>query len=134
MRGAWSIALVLLLGGTGCPGDGGECAGVGASCVLLCCANLTCHAGESGGYCTKSCRCDTGRICAPSTFEDGCPQGSVCLAQQADGSGECVRLCDSSPCAAGEVLCEGQLDPNGDVDAGVIGCHVVTAAPDLGAR
>lgn len=133
MRGARLFAISLLLLGTGCPGGSDQCADVGEPCVLLCCANLTCRAGDSGGYCTKSCRCAAGRLCAPATFEDGCPQGSVCLAQRDDGSGECVRLCDHSPCTPGEVLCDQQAT-NGGSDADDIGCHLVADTPDLGAR
>lgn len=103
--------------------DSTSCAGVGESCQVFCCANLSCHSGVAGDYCTKGCRCRGSSVCAPSTFEEGCPQGSACLARAADGTGECVQLCDRSPCRPGQLLCTTWGDAG-------IGCSVVPL-PDL---
>src|SRR4051812_10344473 len=83
--------------------DATQCAHVGEACTIACCLSegLQCRAGASGGYCTKSCRCRGSAICTPPSFGDGCPQGSLCLATQSDGTGECVVLCDQPPCEVG---------------------------------
>ena len=106
--------------------DPATCAGVGESCQVFCCSNLTCHVSATGGYCTRGCRCHGSSICAPTTFDEGCPQGSACLAKASDGTGECVRLCDSSPCKPGEVLCDNANDAG-------IACQVIPP-PDLSVR
>jgi hypothetical protein len=124
------IASCLLLVLTACPSsmNGSQCAAVGESCEIFCCTSLSCHATDRGGYCTKGCRCHGGgSICAPATFEDGCPQGAVCLAAASDGTGECVRLCESSPCNSGEVFCGNPAD--GGLDAGIT-CALVPP-PDM---
>jgi hypothetical protein len=119
----FGVVLALVL--SGCP-DSNNCPGLGDPCTVLCCSGLSCRATDTGGTCGKSCRCHGSAICASTQFQEGCPQGSACLAKASDGTGECVRLCDTSPCSPGQVVCE---DPH---DAGIT-CSIVPPLADLGA-
>lgn len=113
---------------SGCTTDT-SCPRVGESCTISCCIKdgLICLNSDRGGYCTKTCHCHGTAICTPSNFIDGCPQGSVCVTNAPDGTGECSVLCDTPPCSIGRYQCS-------PADAGTVTCTAVDAAPsDLSA-
>lgn len=121
-----ALALVLASGALAGCADPATCRHIGEPCSNSagCCPQmgLLCDPGPMGAFCSKTCRCHGGTgLCTPGNFDEGCPQGSVCLTTGEDGVGQCIVLCNESPCPPNHYRC----GPNGD--AGEINCVAVDA-------
>ena len=121
-----AFAVALAIGMAGCTSTE-TCRHLGESCAAFqfCCSSegLLCEPSAQGAFCGKGCRCEGTTLCTPSSFEDGCPQGSVCHSTADDGRGRCIVLCNQSPCDPGTYRC----DATGD--AGAIECERVEVEP-----
>lgn len=117
------------MGVDGCSSSS-NCRHIGETCGNSdpCCPTmgLLCDPGPLGAYCSKGCRCRAGTaLCTPSSFDEGCPQGSACLVIGEGGYGQCIVLCNEEPCAPNHYRC-GAFGDNGELrcvatDGGAVG-------------